>query len=418
MSSNDTVSNDSGHTLRRSNNYYLNEKRYTLGRYPSSLVGYTSHLGNYTYNIPITEVDYLLSYRDLNFFNTGPYCGKSYSLNKRELFNDVIEACDEFATEKKVTYDKKTGLDKVEYVVPIIDIVNTAKIPYAEDYYDPIPCPKKNCPCSKPLQQTKKNKKRSYRYYEAQKKAKSEQFVVIDGNRYNFNYIYKRQACGFVPFVMHPEEEIELTRDEVTLRSSTVSSKTSITISLPNDSKVTSLILQAEPMKISNHYANFQTQQRRRCRSRNYIRVLENDPKYITKFKLLYRSAVTYGKWIEHGIYDGNTSIFDATKIEFAEIVAKELRIIPLTHTGSFDKVRVTPLTPRTTFVDDAEETDVTYTMYLPHGKPRKSYSYEMDTYVGCSYRCDCLRCRNPKKGMKKEWNRDLALNFSEGYDD
>ena len=102
----------------------------------------------------------------------------------------------------------------------------------------------------------------------------------------------------------------------------------------------------------------------------------------------------------------------------FAEIVAKELRIIPLTHTGSFDKVRVTPLTPRTTFVDDAEETDVTYTMYLPHGKPRKSYSYEMDTYVGCSYRCDCLRCRNPKKGMKKEWNRDLALNFSEGYDD
>ena len=113
MSSIDIKSSNynNGHTLRYNFYGFYIEKRDTLGR------TYTPTANNL---IPITEVDDLFSPSDIGFFNSGAYWGKSFTINKRELFNNVIAACEEYATKKTVTYDKRLGLDEVVYEVPAI----------------------------------------------------------------------------------------------------------------------------------------------------------------------------------------------------------------------------------------------------------------------------------------------------------
>lgn len=387
-----------GHTFRHRYNRYTNYKR---GMLECSRPLMNNEL------IPITEVDSLLSVRDIYTLLKPKYFfrGVSFTLEKHELFNDFIEACEEFATEKKVTYDVKTGLDKYEYEVPVVDFLNPYKIPHGKDIYDPIPCPKKGIVKPK-QQQSKKNKKRSWKYYEMKKQAKAEShYVVIDGNRYNSDFIYKRSANGFIPITIHPDQKIEYDDGESILRSKTSTSKTSVTITFPKDSKINSIILKPEPMKFEYIY---DTRVRGGRRNASHIRVLENDPNYIQKFELYYRSSNTDGQWIKYGIFDGNTSIFDSTKIKFDEIVAKEIRLIPLVHTGSFEKVTVTTLTHIEKRYDEAEDDMVIYTIYLPHVKFRHDYSYEMDN-IGSGRRhvCDCYRCVGTK-GQKKTSHREF----------
>lgn len=353
--------------------------------------------------IPITEVDSLLSARDIH---TMRYVNPT--LDKRELFNDIIENCEEFASDKNVVYDHKTGLDKYEYTVPIIEHLNLNKIPCVEDIYKPQSCPKKIF--SKPVQnnQSKNNKKRSWKYYEAKKQNRIEaQYVVIDGNRYNSNYIYKHSAIGFVPVVMHPVKQIEYDIDESILRSKTFTSKTSVTVNFAKDSKVNGIVLNPEPMKLEYVYSDTY----RGRHNSNYIRVMVNNPNYIQKFELYYRSSNTDGQWVKYGIFDGNSSIFDSIKIKFDEIVAKEIRIVPITHTGSFEKVSVSPLTYMEKRYDADEDDSVTYTIYLPHDKFRQKYSHEMG---GRQSICGCHRCKGVVKGNMKERCREFVYQCSD----
>jgi len=112
------------HTLRRRYNGFFIDKRDTLGRtYDATENGL----------IPMTEVDILFSPSDIEFSNSGPYWGKSFTLNKRELFNDVIEACEEFAYKKTQTYDKSLGLDEIVYEVPAIGYFNQNSIYEGDD---------------------------------------------------------------------------------------------------------------------------------------------------------------------------------------------------------------------------------------------------------------------------------------------
>jgi hypothetical protein len=360
--------------------------------------------------IPITDVDSLLSYREINTIKASYPIFRAFTLEKRELFNNLIEACEEFTTEKNVTYDRKSGLDKYEYVVPIVDHLNLSKIPCQENIYEPQPCPKKNVTEIKKQNQSKKNKKRCWKYYEMKKQAKDDiHYVTINGNRYNSNYIYKRTATGFDPIVMHPNKEIEFDDDEGVMRSKTSTSKTSITITFPKDSEVNGIILNPEPMKFEYVY---DTRVRSKRLNPPHIRVLANDPNYIQKFELYYRSSNTDGQWIKYGIFDGNSSIFDSTKIKFDEIVAKELRLIPITYTGSFEKVTVSSLTHMEKRYDEADDDSVTYNVYLSHNKYRHAYSREMDSIGGycrsfCS--CCCYRRVGSNKGHNKERHREFV---------
>jgi len=361
--------------------------------------------------IPITDVDSLLSYRDIYTMahSRSSYGMNAFNLEKCELFNDFIEACEEFATEKNVTYDRKSGLDKYDYVVPIVDYLNLSKIPCREDIYDPKPCSKKVNVQPRQQMQSKKNKKRSWKYYEMKKRANDDShYVIIDGNRYNSDYIYKRSATGFDPIVMHPNKEIKYDDDEGVMRSKTSTSKTSVTITFPKDSEVNGIVLHPEPMKFEYVY---DTRVRGgRCNT-SHIRVLANDPNYIQKFELYYRSSNTDGQWVNHGIFDGNSSIFDSTKIKFDEIVAKELRLIPITHTGSFEKISVTTLMHMEKRYDEPEDDSITYTVYLPHDKFRHNYSREMDSIGGgCGSVCGCYKCEGGTiKGQMKARYREFV---------
>ena len=64
----------SNHTLRRNFYGFFIEKRDTLGR---------TYIPTDNGLIPITEVDDLFSQSDMEFFNSGPYWEKSFTLNKR-----------------------------------------------------------------------------------------------------------------------------------------------------------------------------------------------------------------------------------------------------------------------------------------------------------------------------------------------
>lgn len=359
--------------------------------------------------IPITDVDCLLTARDIYSMSRPNYYYRSgsFNLEKRELFNDFIEACEEFATEKKVVHDYRTGLDKYVYVVPIVDHLNLSKTPCREDIAQQTPCQKKDL--SKPPKiQSKKNKKRSWRYYEMKKKQELDMnFVVIDGNRYNSSYLYKRTATGFVPITNHSLQMVDYGADESVMRSKVTISKSSVTLTFPKDSTVNGIVLHPEPMKFEYVY---ETRGHGRSQYCHFIRVLENDPDYIQKFMLYYRSSNTNGQWVEHGIFDGNTSMFASTKIKFDEIYAKELRLVPITHTGSFDKISVTALTHVDKRCDDAEDDSVTYTVFLSHGKYRHDYSRVMDTISsGCDHVCGCFKCVGRKnKGYMKSRRREF----------
>jgi hypothetical protein len=160
-------------------------------------------------------------------------------------------------------------------------------------------------------------------------------------------------------------------------------------------------------MKIEKVYDTSLRSSRRHNSS--YIRVLENEPNFIQKFELFYRSSNTDGQWVKYGVFDGNSSIFDSTKIKFDEIIAKEIRIIPLAHTGSFEKVKVTVLTYLEKFVNKSEDDTVVYTIHLPHNKFRHDYSQEMDS-ISSVFRngCGCHRCEGIIKGHMKSRHREF----------
>lgn len=407
-----------GHTFRTRYNWGMKETRDIIMRSFEN----THH---YDGLIPITEVDSLLSLRDITYFSSvyRLYCphvfnkhSKSMTLNKQDLFNDIIAYLEQFASKKKVTYNKHTGLDEYVYDVPIVEYVNEAKIARQIDIREEIPCIRStpnmpNMPNRVLNKKSNKNKRRGYKYYEAKKQSAIEaHYVTIDGNRYNANSIYERSTDNmFVPIVKHAIPEITLGNDERSIHSKITYSKKSITITFSVDSNIIGFILKPEPMVFDQIYNTTLAHSGKLRQNASFIRVMTNKPNYITKFKMFFRSTNTNGQWIEYGIFDGNTSIFDQTKIVFDEIVVKEIRLIPITHTGSFRKVCVSPFTHHNNKIDDPANDTITYTLYLTHKTHRPLYSREMDCIT--KYHCDS---NWSPKGIQKDKSREFANQCSD----
>lgn len=394
MSLDISTSYPQGHTKRHRFNYYTNQDMNTVTCVRPDIES--------TELIPITEVDeHLLTARDIvtlaptrrGFSNYAPF-----SLNKRELFSDIVEALDEFSTKKTTKYDMSSGMDDITYEVPVVDVLNLSKVPCREDITDDHPIPKKVYPQKNRVQPTKRYRQRSYRYYESLKKGFAERFfVTIDGNKYNGNYIYKRDGTSYVPIVMHPIDDNVLDASEITIRVDKFrSSKTSCTLTFATEQTLDGIVLKPEPMRIENVYGL----------KNRYIRVLTNDPGFITRFEVYYRSKNTYDQWVKYGEFDGNDSMFDCTKIDFDDqITVKELRIVPITHSGSIDKIQIQPFHIREIpDIPQLEDQVVTYTVMLPHlGKIRKEHSKEIESIPASAYRCDCSRCMRKPKATQKE---------------
>jgi len=101
--------------------------------------------------------------------------------------------------------------------------------------------------------------------------------------------------------------------------------------------------------------------------NRRSICCIVNEPGYLTKFELHYRSTQSNGQWIKLGLFDGNSNYHESIKVVLDEpVIAKELRLIPVSYEKSFDKVVVMPFTTIVPDETSAIDATVKYMIDIP----------------------------------------------------
>jgi len=404
-------------TLRLAYNWSCLSTDYTVTRscvYPPDTEKNVDH-----HLIPISAVDSLLTLREIiglaGLYNYHYQQTNEFSLSHHNLFNEFIEELEKHAAKKTVgKVDIITGLDCITYELPLIDILNTDKFPQRDDdLYNSIPCAKKYTRLKTQVQPRKRV--RGWKYYESKRNLKQSNIITIEGNQYDSTLIYQRTGTGgFSPIVIHPTPDIPFDYNEDQyVRFTKKFNKDSITISFPNEQSISDIVLRPETMKFEYISPDRKTRISKRSPS---LRVLENKPGYIEKFDLYFRSSDTYGQWVKCGTYDGNKSMFDATRIKLDDTIhAKEIRIVPNSFVNSFDKIQLSMI-GRCTVKSKVNMDDATivYKVYVPHdGQYRKIRSYEMDSVSRGRIGCRCANCTG-RKGMFK--NKSRA--FKEACDD
>jgi len=360
--------------------------------------------------IPITDVDSILSMNDVyissDLYKSQYYSssnGSSISLGRHGLFDTLVAQLEEHCISKKSTFNFRNGTDTVEYEVPVTGHISSSLF-HQDEIYNPFACPKKTTPTKKQVRQARSRKVRSWKVYEA-RKARDEQSwsIRINGNLYNVNNVYKRAGNDFVPFIVHKNsDEPILNIDERSMRSK-MTVGFAVSVRFPKDAYISGFVMEPEPMKFEYIYEDVNARSQRH--GRGYIKCLVNDPGFVTKFELYYRSSQTDGQWIKHNIYDGNVSNHEPVKITFSEpLFAKEIRIVPLSHYKSFDKIVVRPFNTVIPAEKDDENATVTYTLQQAH-TVRNQYENCPDVLCwGSSY----WRRHNYKKGDKKIKQREF----------
>lgn len=271
--------------------------------------------------IPVTEMDEYLgdcAFRSYDWSQTIP-------LQKKELYERFIFDIEEQCVEKSTTYDKKENLNKTKYKVPAIGLL--------VDHQPP-----------------------SYGTVSGAKYSKVDdddehKFIMIRNKMYPINKYYRECGLDFGEIKL-PENyfsNISLCEDnEAVYNVSKVGySKGVMTYSFHHSMKISSLVIRPELMKFKqvsgdNSNSRYDRMNPSLLRKKKYhINVLENEPGFVSKFEMQFRSELTNNQWMKFGVFNGNVSISDSTKISFDEIVAKEIRIIPLSFHNSFEHIQV-----------------------------------------------------------------------------
>lgn len=270
--------------------------------------------------IPVTEMD---EYLDNRAFIQSQYHPTEISLHKKGKYDQFIYAIEECCVEKTMTYDKQTNSNKTKYKVPAIGVL--------VDY------------------ETPRFYSKTYDVSETDKK--TQKFIIVRGKLYSVNKYYREVGLDYSE--IHLSENYFHTNvphadDETVYATSKVNfSKGNLTYSFHHDMKISSILVRPELMKFKKvHSDNSASRYDRKNpdilrKQMHYINVLDNDPGFLSKFEMFYRSDNTNGQWVKHGVYNGNVSIADSTKISFDEIMAKEIRIVPLSFHKSYEHTRV-----------------------------------------------------------------------------
>jgi hypothetical protein len=308
-------------------------------------------------------------------FHHSDYQPTEITLQKKDLYERFIFDIEECCVEKTTTYDKQHNMNKTKYKVPAIGLLVDHETEQTFSHSNSLA-----------------------------KKEEVQKFIMVHGKMYPI-YKYFRE-CGL------DYGEIELPEnyfsnlsfcdvDETTYTANKVNiSKDNLTYSFHHDMKISSLVLRPELMKFKKVTAdNSASRYDRRnplllLKQKYYINVLENDPGFLGKFEMFYRSDSTNGQWVKHGIYNGNVSISDFTKISFDEIVAKEIRIVPLSFHKSFEHIRLNFI-GKCSIKPKSEEIFVTYEVSIPRdGKYMNSSSKISDS--------------NAKYKAYRDWKKDM----------
>jgi hypothetical protein len=331
--------------------------------------------------IPITPIDVLIDFVDISNVDR--------VLNKRNLFNDVVTMIDEFATSIRRKYNRYVNHDIMIATVPITSFVRSQSIPKStieSSYHRSVGVDDDD--------------------------TQRERFISIGGQRYSCSKYYDKHLRQMnIPSEAH--SMVCTDEGKQIYRVSCVQcNKQYFTFTFDKEKTISSIILRPENMLFCLIHTDTIRCNGNCKKSKHTINVLKNDPGYITRFELQYRSEDTFNKWMTVGIFSGNQSMYDITHINFDEINVKQFRIIPISHVNSFDKVRIYPV-GKMIIKPITYDKNVTYTLLMPRdGKYMKRYNYICDGMNKNTDRCDCKLCRGVKG-----WKKEKMRMFSEACD-
>lgn len=334
--------------------------------------------------IPITPVDDLIDFIDFKTVER--------VLNKRDLYNTVRDAIEKYATSIRHEYDRRDNHDIMIATVPITSYVNPPKEIKSTFQHAIV---------------------QHHDVDDVDDDKPREKFITIGGQRYSCSKCYNKDFRVMnIPDEAFKDNTTVDDGKQIYRVSKIMFNKQNITITFDKETRISSLILRPERMKFElKHTDAF------RCKSdckklKHCISILKNDPGYITRFEMQYRSDDTLGKWMKVGVFSGNQSMYDITQINFDEINVKQFRIIPISHVNSFTKIRLYPV-GKMIIKPITDDSFVTYTLLMPRdGKYLKKYDFTHDSMHKFTYKCDCHRCLGVKG-----WNKDKTRCFSDACD-
>ncbi len=294
-----------------------------------------------------------------------------YSLRKSGKFDTFFSMIEELAVSKHDVFDRRFNQMSTVFTVPCIDFVTfKSKSPkYSRtDHFVP--------------------------------RQRKERFIQYGRNTYSNIHTYMRSEGDLVKLNIPPAyySDIKLHEDheQLFVAHKTIRKDDMIHIVYHHDLTVNSIILR--PEKLIFEMVHGDKMCHTRCRkSKHYLKILKNDPGYVTRFNLYYRSEAG-GVWIHHGTHVGCLNMFMPVKIEFDTIVAKELRLVPVEWVGSFDKVSFNAVGPAVTTHIDSKEQHVTYTIFSSTAGQTK----QRDNFLYTSKR----RFKNKEKTAEKDYVR------------
>jgi hypothetical protein len=374
----------STHTLRRRN--YITPTEYIVNiKRPRCDEG-----------VPITEMDEYCS--DKSVFMTprvyGTYGSENdVSLGKKDMYEDFIFLIEELCSSKTVTYDKKTNMNKITYKVPMIGHI---KNEYNKHFHSSV------------VQNLADD-------------LNADKFIMIRHKKYSLDKYYREVGLDYaeVNIPKNYFEDVKLDAGEHYYSPDKTSClKDNITFSFHHDVVISSLVIKPEKMSFKNvHGDNTYSQYDRRNPSlmrkpKYFIKVLENNPGFITKFELQYRSELTNGQWVKHGIYNANVSIADSVKISFDEIQVKEIRIIPISFHKSFDKIQL-KFAGKIDVMPSSDEVFVIYELSIPRDGKYLTYSSKVHENNSWSNYEPLKRYRN---GKQNRYNREIIRDCMNDY--
>jgi hypothetical protein len=368
----------STHTLRQRNYTTPTEYAVTIKRYRSDD------------GIPVTQMDEYFSDKSIYCkpSSYGTYGSENvFPLGKNDMYDDFIFNIEEYCSSKSIIYDKCSNMNKTIYKVPIIGFVQNEFHKSTHNTHDTLDTD-----------------------------VHDEKFIMIRHKLYSLDKYYREVGLDYteVNIPKNYFEDVKLDETEKYYTSHKTSfAKDNITFSFHHDMKISSLVIKPEKMSFKNVYSDntysrYDRHNKQLMRKQKYsIKVLENEPGFISKFELIYRSELTNGQWVKHGIYNGNISIADTVKISFDEIQVKEIRIIPISFHKTFEHVNIKFIGQ-----NDAKPTSnelfVIYEISIPRDGKYLKYSSKISDKYNHSHNDMYPYLKRYLYGKQKRYTRDM----------
>lgn len=294
------------------------------------------------------------------------------SISKNDRFKWIVPELEEMACSKTTHFDKLANQTITNYRVPACAfIVYKTKANAKRAKFNPQ---------TQSMQNTN-----SMHSMQSVQPAQSRHIVVIGGKKYSNECFYYQTGSKFTKIklpanwsdsstaspVCQPDEQAYLS-NKINWR------KDSIDITYHDDIRVDYLSM--HPSKADFRMIHSDSVCNSSCTNESHcIKVLTNDPGYITKFDMYYRSSLTDGKWVKHGTFTGCTNWYEVVKVKIDPILVKEIRIVPTDFHNSWDNTMFHSIGKVTIKPELSSDAFVEYqvvTQHSPYNRVPDNYHY------------------------------------------